>query len=42
MGQLATELLLERISGELPQGHRELILPIEIIVRESCGPNKSD
>jgi LacI family transcriptional regulator, galactose operon repressor len=41
MGQLATELLLKRISGELPQGHRELILPIEIMVRESIGPNKA-
>ena len=41
MGQLATELLLERISGKSPQGYRELILPIEIIVRESSGPNKT-
>jgi LacI family transcriptional regulator len=41
MGQLATELLLKRISGVLPQEHRELILPIEIIVRESSGPNRA-
>jgi LacI family transcriptional regulator len=41
MGQLATELLLKRISGELSQEHRELILPIEIIVRESSGPNRT-
>ncbi|MBI5961890.1 MAG: LacI family DNA-binding transcriptional regulator [Chloroflexi bacterium] len=41
MGQMAAELLLKRISGELPQGHRELILPIEIIVRESVGPSKA-
>ena len=40
MGQLATELLLKRISGELSQEHRELILPIEILVRESSGPNR--
>jgi LacI family transcriptional regulator len=41
MGKLATELLLKCISGELSQGHRELILPIEIIVRESSGPNRT-
>jgi LacI family transcriptional regulator len=41
MGRLATELLLKRISGELPEEHRELILPIEIIVRESSGPNRA-
>jgi len=41
MGQLATELLLKRISGELSQEHRELILPIEILVRESSGPNRT-
>ena len=41
MGQLATELLLKRISGELSQEHRELLLPIEIIVRESSGPNRT-
>ena len=41
MGQLAAELLLKRISGELSQEHRELILPIEIIVRESTGPNRT-
>ena len=34
MGQLGTELLLKRISGDVSQEHRELILPIEIIVRE--------
>jgi LacI family transcriptional regulator len=41
MGKLATELLLKRISNKLPQGQQELILPIEIIVRESSGPNKT-
>ena len=41
MGQLATELLLKRVSGEISQEHRELALPIEIIVRESSGPNKT-
>lgn len=41
MGQLATELLLKRISGDLSQEHRELILPIEIILRESSGPHRT-
>jgi LacI family transcriptional regulator len=40
MGRLATELLLKRISGELPEEHREIILPVEIVVRESSGPNR--
>jgi LacI family transcriptional regulator len=41
MGKLAAELLLKRISGELPQEHREIILPVEIVVRESSGQNKN-
>jgi len=41
MGQLATELLLKRIAGKISEEHRELILPIEIIVRESSGPNRN-
>ena len=40
MGRLATELLLKRISGELPEEHREIILPVEVVVRESSGPNR--
>jgi LacI family transcriptional regulator len=42
MGRLAAELLLKRISGELSQEHRELILPVEIVVRESSGPNRNN
>jgi LacI family transcriptional regulator len=41
MGRLATELLLKRIAGELSEEYREIILPIEIIVRESSGPNRA-
>jgi len=40
MGRLATELLLKRISGELSEEYQELILPTEIIERESSGPLK--
>jgi LacI family transcriptional regulator len=41
MGRMATELLLKRIAGDISEGHRELVLPIEIIVRESSGPNRN-
>jgi LacI family transcriptional regulator len=41
MGRLATELLLKRIKGEMIEEHREFVLPVEIVVRESCGPNKT-
>jgi LacI family transcriptional regulator len=41
MGKLAAELLLKRISGEIPQEHREIVLPVEIVVRESSGQNKN-
>ncbi|RPJ28630.1 MAG: LacI family transcriptional regulator [Chloroflexi bacterium] len=42
MGRMATELLLKRISGELTEGHQELVLPIEIIERESTRPKRND
>jgi LacI family transcriptional regulator len=41
MGRLATDLLLKRISGELSDGYQELILPTDIIVRESSGSTRS-
>lgn len=37
MGRLATELLLKRIMGELPDEFQKMILPTEIIERESTG-----
>ena len=40
MGRLATELLLKRLMGELTGGFQRIILPIEIIERESSGPAK--
>ena len=33
MGQIATELLLARLSGKAPGGSQEIVLPVEIIVR---------
>lgn len=40
MGRLAAELLLKRISGELSGECQQIILPTEIIERESSGPKK--
>ena len=40
-GRLAAEILLKRITGEMLEEHREFILPVEIVVRESSGPNKN-
>jgi LacI family transcriptional regulator len=40
MGRMATELLLNRISGELAGGYKELILPTQIIERQSIGLNR--
>jgi len=37
MGQQATELLLSRLNGDGPDGHQEIVLPVEIIVRKSSG-----
>jgi LacI family transcriptional regulator len=42
MGRSATELLLKRISGDLSEDCQEIILPAEIIERESIGPVSSD
>ena len=41
MGRLATELLLNRISGGLSDECQELILPTEIIERKSTAPTRS-
>jgi LacI family transcriptional regulator len=37
MGQIATELLLARLSGKTPNACQEIVLPVEIIVRRSSG-----
>jgi LacI family transcriptional regulator len=37
MGSQATELLLKRITGQLPEVSQEIILPTEMIVRRSSG-----
>lgn len=38
MGRFATELLLQRIVGTATASYQELVLPVEIIVRQSTGP----
>jgi LacI family transcriptional regulator len=38
MGRRATELLLGRLSGEVSGDRQEIVLPIEIIVRDSIRP----
>ena len=37
MGRTAAQLLLERVRGNGPSAHAEVTLPVELIVRESCG-----
>ena len=37
IGLTAAQLLLDRVRGKGPSRHTKLILPVELIVRESCG-----
>lgn len=38
MGRVATNLLLDRISrGEVPQTGSRIVLPVELVLRRSCG-----
>jgi LacI family transcriptional regulator len=38
MGRAATSLLFDRIArGELPQTGSRIVLPVEIVLRRSCG-----
>jgi LacI family transcriptional regulator len=37
MGRRATELLLDRLAGNAPEGFQEIVLPTELIVRLSSG-----
>jgi LacI family transcriptional regulator len=38
MGRVATNLLFDRIArGELPQAGNRIVLPVEIVLRRSCG-----
>lgn len=41
MGRAATELLLNRISGDLSEECQDLILPTELFEGESCGRSRS-
>ena len=37
MGRLGTELLLSRLAGEGPEKQQEIVLPVEMIVRQSSA-----
>jgi LacI family transcriptional regulator len=38
MGRVATSLLFDRIArGEMPQTGNRIVLPVEIVLRRSCG-----
>jgi LacI family transcriptional regulator len=38
MGRVATSLLFDRITrGELPLTGNRIVLPVEIVLRRSCG-----
>ncbi len=37
MGFKATELLLARLAGQVPEASQEIVLPVEIVVRRSSG-----
>jgi LacI family transcriptional regulator len=36
-GTIATQLLLDRLAGRVPERRRIVVLPADFIVRESCG-----
>jgi LacI family transcriptional regulator len=38
MGRVAANLLFDRIdTGELPETGHKIVLPVEIVLRRSCG-----
>jgi DNA-binding LacI/PurR family transcriptional regulator len=36
-GTIATQLLLDRLAGQVSERRRIVVLPADFIVRESCG-----
>jgi DNA-binding LacI/PurR family transcriptional regulator len=42
MGQQATKLLLQRLSGNASESSQEIVLPTELIVRQSSGPPRME
>lgn len=42
IGAQATQLLLQRLSGAAETGYQEIILPVEIVVRESSGAPRQE
>ncbi len=40
IGRVATEMLLERIASKESPGSRTMVLDVEVVKRESCGPRR--
>jgi len=36
-GTIATQLLLDRLAGRVAERRRVVVLPADLVVRESCG-----
>jgi LacI family transcriptional regulator len=42
LGQVSAKLLLQRINGDSPQSSIRTVLPVSLIVRESCGCKRKE
>ena len=42
LGSMSTRLLLQRIKGEFTASSVRTVLPVELVIRESCGCRKSE
>jgi len=42
LGRMSTRLLLQRIKGEFTASSVRTVLPVELVIRESCGCRKSE
>jgi hypothetical protein len=42
MGQQVTQLLIDRILGTYTGPPREVVLPAQLVVRQSCGSKRSE
>jgi DNA-binding LacI/PurR family transcriptional regulator len=41
IGRRATEMVLERVSSKAPIPHRQVLLDVELVERESCAHRES-
>jgi LacI family transcriptional regulator len=42
IGRQAAELMLERLAGNAPAGHRTIVLPTELVIRRSTAPPRRE